>query len=157
MSSWYLDQMAISILWRGMLPRGKGRSIPLPYGVWINRPQGLTAKSVRMKIKSCTHFMTYNRLDKEGNAGHSIIVTGWNGGRRKRPNDWPLVRTPSFSLVEVWKRKFSLRTVVGGWRCRPQKESLVLNRHWQETDANPAKLRERISRKKIRTESLDRS
>ena len=51
--------------------------------------------------------MTCNRLDKEGNAGHSIIVTGWNSGRRKKPNDRPIVQTPSFSLAEVWKRKFS--------------------------------------------------
>ena len=97
----------VNKVWCGMLLRGKGRSIPLPNGVWINRPQGLTAKAVRTKVKSYPHSMTNDWLDKEGNAGHSIIITGWNGGRRKKPNDWPLVQMPSFSLAEVWKWKFS--------------------------------------------------
>ena len=92
-----------------------------------------------MKVKSYPHSMTYNRLDKEGNAGHSIIVTGWNGGRRKKLNHWPLVETPSFSLAEVWKRKFSS----GQTSARDRRQS----------SQSPGK----ISHKKIRTESLDRS
>ena len=60
-----------------MLPRGKGKSR-------INRPQGLTDKAVRIKVKSYPHSMTYNRLDKEGNTGHSGSTTGGNSGRRRK-------------------------------------------------------------------------
>ena len=92
-----------------------------------------------MKVKSYPHSMTNNRLDKEGNAYHLIIVTGWNGGRRKKPNDWPFVQTPTFSLAEVWKRKFS--------------SGQTLARDRRQSSQAPGK----NSRKKIRTESLDRS
>ena len=79
-----------------------------------------------------------NLLDKERNPGHSSIITGWNGGRRKKSNDWPIDQTPSFSLAEIWKRKFSSRQTLA--RDRRQFSQL----RW-------------ISRKKSRTESLDRS
>ena len=101
--------------------------------------QPFEQSKVRMKVKSYPHSMTYYRLDKGGNAGHSIIVTRWNGGRRKKPNDWPLVQMPSFSLAEVWKRKFSSGQILARDRC--------------QSSQAPG----RISRKKIRTESLDRS
>ena len=42
-----------------------------------------------MKVKSYPKSKTYNRLDKEGNEGHSIIVTRWKVGEEKGPNDSP--------------------------------------------------------------------
>ena len=48
--------------------------------------------------------MTCNQLDKEGNAGQWIIVTGWNGERRKKPNDWP---NAIFFVSGSLERKFS--------------------------------------------------
>ena len=104
--------------------RGKRRLIPQSFCVWINRLQDCPLKG-RYEWKSITrtpwsaacwtknegqsypHTMTCNQLDKEGDAGHSIIVTRWNGWRRKKPNDWPIVQMLSFLLAEVWKRKFS--------------------------------------------------
>ena len=88
--------------------------------------------------QSYLHSMTCNQLDKEGNAGHLIIVTGWNGGRRKKPNDWPIVQTPSFLLVEVWKRKYSSGQTLARDRFQ-----------FSQAPGN-------VSRKKNRTESLDR-
>ena len=138
-------------LWRGMLLRGKGRSIPLPYGVWINRPQGLTAKAVRMEVKSYPHSMTYNRLDREGNAGHSSTTTGGNSGRRKKEK-W-LARPFSAKMIPFRQKKFGKESLVWGQKLadkdtglqpklrvvpRPQKESLVLDRHWQKRDAKSA-------------------
>ena len=138
------------------IERGKRRLVSLPFCVWINRPQdcplegGYERKSItrtawsaacwtKNEGQSYPHFMTCNRLDKEGNAGHSIIVTGWNGGKRKKPNDWPIVQTPSFSLVEVWKRNFS--------------SGQTLARDRRQFSQAPGK----VTCKKIRTESLDRS
>ena len=66
----------IYILWRGMLPRGKGRSIPLHYGVWINRPQGLTAKTV-------------------GEWRSKATCTPWPI-EEKKPNDWPDPLSPKW-------------------------------------------------------------
>ena len=58
------------------------------------------------------------------------------------------------SSEKIWKMTFSFRTEVGVKRHadlmpklqvpHPQKESLVLDRHWQEMDAKLAKLRERV-------------
>ena len=80
-----------------------------------------------MKVKSYPHSMTYNRLDKEGNVGHSIIVTGWNGGRRKKSNDWPLVQTPSFLFVEVWNRKFSSGQILARDRRQSSQAHFVVS------------------------------
>ena len=114
--------------------RGKWRLIPLPLCVWINKLQDCLLKG-KYEWKSVTripwstacwtknegqsypHSMTCNWLDKEGNAGRSIIITGWNGERRKKANDWPIVQTPSFSLAEVWKRKFNSGQTLARDRC----------------------------------------
>ena len=70
----------------------------------------------RMKVNS-SQSMTCSLLNKEWNPGHSGIMTGSNGGRREKSNDWLLAllrQNDTFSLEEIWKRIFSLRTVVGG-------------------------------------------
>ena len=60
----------------GMPPReGRGGQFPYPSGR-------------RMKVKA-THTPC-NLLDKERNPDHSGIVTGWNSGRRRKSNDWPI-------------------------------------------------------------------
>ena len=62
--------------------------------------------------------MNYNRLDREGNVGHSSSMTRGNRGRRKsqmigqtlkRQND-------TFSSEEIWKRLFSFED--RSWRIK---------------------------------------
>ena len=50
--------------------------------------------------------MTYNLLNKERNLGHSSIITGSNGGRREKSNDW-LYRPFSAKMIPFCQRKFS--------------------------------------------------
>ena len=135
-----------------MLSRKWKASFPLPYGVWINRPQGLTAKAVRMKVKSYLHSMTYNRLDREGNAGHSSSTTVVNSGRRKK-SKW-LARPFSAKMIPFRQKKFGKGSLVWEQKLvdkdaclqpkvrvvpRPQKESLVLDKHWRKRDAKSTK------------------
>ena len=84
--------------------RGKGRSIPL--------------KRQENEGQSSSNSMTRSLLDKERNPGHSSIITGWNSGRRKKSNDWPIDQTPSFTLAENWKRKFSSGQTLARDRCQ---------------------------------------
>ena len=51
--------------------------------------QRLTVKTMWMQVSS-SHSMTCSLLNKNRNPGHSSIVTGWNSGRRKKSNDWPI-------------------------------------------------------------------
>ena len=60
-------------------------------------------------------------------------------GEGQKPNDWPIDQTPSFLLEEIWKRKFSSGQTLARDRLQF------------------SQLQEKVSRKKIRTESLDRS
>ena len=51
--------------------RGKGKINSPNLCVWTNEPQRLTIKAVRMKVKQDYLLsITYNWLDREGNAGH---------------------------------------------------------------------------------------
>ena len=86
--------------------------------------------------------MTFSLLNKERNPGHSGIVTGWNGGRWKKSNDWPIDPSRQNALFPL--EKFG-------------KESSVWDRSRQEKDADLQPPPEKVSRKKTRTESLGRS
>ena len=85
-----------------MVLRGKGRSIPLPYGVWINRP--------KLPALHAWPLISWT----EGNAGHSSSMTRGNRGRRKKPNDRPDPLVPKwFLFVRGYFFIFSLRIEVG--------------------------------------------
>ena len=102
------------VTWYGS-ERGKVRSI---FPTLL--PQGLTAKGVRMKVKSYQHSMTYNRLDREGNVGHCSSKTGGNRGRRRKGQmigQALLRQNNTFSSEEILKRIFSFRRRVGVKRC----------------------------------------
>ena len=65
--------------------------------------------------------MTCSLLNKERNPGHSSIMTGFNSGRRKKSNDWPIgpkAKMPFFSLEKIWKRKFSSGQTLARERCQ---------------------------------------
>ena len=96
------------LLWRGMLPRGKGRPIKSTGPKdWQNQGQ--------KEGQSYLHSMTYDRLDREGNAGHSSSMTG---RKRRRKVKW-LAKPFSTKMIPFRQRKFGkdslvLRTEVGG-------------------------------------------
>ena len=93
-----LELLKPGVTWHAT-ERGKVRLISLSFCVWTNKPQGLTAIAVRMKVESYQHSMTYNRLDREGNVGHCSSTTGRNrGGKKKGPNDWPYPLAPKWYL-----------------------------------------------------------
>ena len=90
------------VVCRGMLPRGKGRSIPLPYDVWINRPQGLTATRTPWPIIGWTEKGIQIALV----ARPEEIV----GEERKK---W-LARPFSAKMIPFRQRKFGKESLVWG-------------------------------------------
>ena len=102
-----------SIVWCGMLPR-EGKGGRFPDSLCLNQ-QTDRSREILTKVNSL-HSMTCIMVNKEKNPGHLSIVTGWNGGRRKKSNDWPIDPLASkwhFFVREIWKRIFSLWTEVG--------------------------------------------
>ena len=49
----------------------------------------LTVKTIWMQVNSL-HSMACSLLNKEGNLGHSSILTRRNSRRMKKPNYWPI-------------------------------------------------------------------
>ena len=104
------------LVWCGMLPRGKMRSIPLPYSVWINRPQGLTARAVRMKAKAtCTPWPITGWTKK----GMQVTLVVWPEEIEEEEKAKLLAKPFSTKMIPFRQRKFGkdslvLRTEVGG-------------------------------------------
>ena len=85
--------------------------------------------------------MTCSLLNKERNPGHSGIVTGWNSGRRKKSNDWPIDRQRQNAIFLL--EKFG-------------KESSVWDRSRREKDANLSQLRGKSPLKRVK-QSLEKA
>ena len=123
-----------------------------------------------MKVKSYPRSKTYNRLDKEGNTGYSSCMTRENSGRRKKAK-W-LARPFSTKMIPFHQRKFGKESWVWGQKS-VWKDMLayIQNSGWSLTTKRifssgqtlardrrqSSQALGRISCKKIRTESLDRS
>ena len=84
--------------------------------------------------------MTCTQLNKERNPGHSSIVTGWNGGKRKKSN----ARTP-FGQNAIFFVRENLAKKDEFWTDIGERETSI--------QPTPGK----VSSKKAGTESLDRS
>ena len=98
-------------LWRGMLPRGKRRSIPLPYGVWINRPQGLTTRAVKMKAKAtCTPWPIIGWTRK----GMQVTLVAWLEEIEEEEKAKWLARPFSAKMIHFRPRKFGRESLVWG-------------------------------------------
>ena len=75
---------------------------------------------------SSPHSMNKER-NKERNRGHSGIVTGWNSGRRKKSNYWPIYPSRQNAIFPL--EKFG-------------KEISVFGQKSAEKDADLSRLRE---------------
>ena len=66
-----------------------------------------------MKVKSYPHSMTYNRVDKEKNAGHSIIVPNGMVREGKGPNDSPTGKKSIFFVSRNVEKEVLFWTGIG--------------------------------------------
>ena len=93
--------------------RGKGKINSPTFCVWTNKPQGLTAKAVRMQVKRYQHSMTCDRLDGERNVGHCGGMTGWGGGGGRSQMIGPSLLCQK-KIVPFHQRKFGKGSLVWG-------------------------------------------
>ena len=69
-----------------LLREERGSQFPYPS---VFESTGTKTDHLKDEGQSYPHSMTCNLLDKERNPGYLSILTRWNGGRRKKSNDWP--------------------------------------------------------------------
>ena len=65
------------------------REVDSPTLLCLNQQASRLKRQIRTKVNS-SHTMTCHLLNKEWNPGPSGIMIGFNGGRKKKSNDWPI-------------------------------------------------------------------